>query len=150
MDLSSLTDRIKSVPPIAWVIGAGVIILVVVLGRGKGSGGVTGSGGGGAGAGEVESDINQQIVDLAAAIAANTAADAAFRDSILGHVNSGGGTPRPRFTPPVRGIPGGSSSGSVGRQGTQGGSSASSSSTPGRWFPRSSQAGTSSSSPGRR
>jgi hypothetical protein len=120
VDLSSITDRVKSVPPVAWVVGAGVIILFLVLGRGKGgstagvvSGGTSGGGGGGGGQdiGGVPSDIGQQVVDLAGELRANTAADAAFQQTILDAVNN---IKPPVPSPTPAGTGGGTGTGTAG------------------------------------
>ena len=118
MDLSSVTDRIKAVPPIAWVIGIGIVILFVVVkgggstgagSAGTASGGTTATGGGGGG--DTPPDIGQQIVDLASLLAANTEADATFRKDIQDYIATAaptasgitpGGLPQPTLPPVVK------------------------------------------------
>jgi len=101
MDLSAVTDKVKSVPPIAWIVAAGVVILVVVVKGGSGaasgsSGGVvSGGGGGGSGGGDTPPDIGQQIVDLSEQVRLNSDADAAFRDTINDYINTAGAIPTP-------------------------------------------------------
>jgi hypothetical protein len=86
-------ERIKAVPKPVWIVGGVVIVAAVVLSRGTSAStsqqatDVVGVGSG-SGGGDYSPDLNQQFVDLAAAVNANTAADKAFRDSLAAQVNT--------------------------------------------------------------
>jgi len=54
---------------------------------GASGGGVLGTAGGGSGGGSYTPDLNQQFVDLAGAVAANTAADKGFQEEITAAIN---------------------------------------------------------------
>lgn len=105
LNLEAVTAKVKSVPPLVWVAVAAVVILYLVVVRGGSSsgstGGVVGGAGGGGGGGDTPPDIGQQIVDLAAELRLNTAADKAFQDGVLDAINNLPGTGAPGVPTPV-------------------------------------------------
>lgn len=125
MNLDDIQARIKSVPPIVWVVGAGVLLLFFVMGRGGGSSGaspsgVASAGGGGGGDGDFSPDIAQELVSMFDLVRQDTADRAAWQDSISailseGSIGGGGGTsttpggggsaPAPNPTPDFDGGP---------------------------------------------
>lgn len=109
---SSLVDRIKSIPPIAWVAAGGILILVFFMSKGGGgSSGVDPSGvaGGGEGEGDFSPDIEHELTSLFDLLRSDTEARAAWQKQISDYVNKVG-TPNPSgsgITPSPGGIPSG-------------------------------------------
>lgn len=94
--LEDVTERIKRVPPVAWLIG-GLILVAFLFLRGSGGGsstpspsGGTDSAGGGGGGGDVTTgdNLSMAITDLASQLQANAAADAAFQKTITDKLNA--------------------------------------------------------------
>lgn len=93
MNLDDLQARIKSIPPIVWVVGAGAILLFIIMERGGGSGvspsGVASGGGGGDG-GDFAPDIAQELVSMFDLVRQDAADRAAWQDSVSAIINAGG------------------------------------------------------------
>lgn len=83
----SVLDRVKSIPPMVWLIGGAIVVALVVLTKsGGGSTGVSASGAGGGGDGtpgvdELES-LSMGLSDLAASFEAANEDEAAWRAGI--------------------------------------------------------------------
>jgi hypothetical protein len=84
--VGGVVEKVKSIPPIVWLIGAAIIVGWFVLRGGGSTSSVTGSSagaGGGGGADVTPTDnLSQGLTDLAATVAANAASDAAWRKTI--------------------------------------------------------------------
>lgn len=95
-------EKVKKVPPIVWLILAGVVIAFIVLRRGGGSSSgtaatVTGSPGGSGGdfspdqgqqITDLAAELHQDVADLNASIADQNASNAAFQSTVTDMINN--------------------------------------------------------------
>lgn len=109
--IADVTSKLKSIPPIAWVIGAGIVIAFLILSKSGGGGaspaGVTGAGGGDNST-SFTPDAGQTITDIFEMLRQNAEADEAFREQVQPLLDAaapavpGSGTPSTPTKAPLR------------------------------------------------
>lgn len=101
LDVDTVVEKAKGIPPIVWVIAAGVVLLILLMGKGGGGGAVAAEpqdesnmGGGGGGGGLSEPDLDQEVTNLFALIREDQAARAEWQSGIDALLKRGA-TPTP-------------------------------------------------------
>lgn len=84
MDLGSVGDKIKSIPPLVWVGVAAVLIFIFVMSKGGSSTGATAgvAAAGGDGSGDTPPDIGQEVTSLFDLLRSDAADRASFQSQL--------------------------------------------------------------------
>lgn len=106
--------KVKSVPPIAWVIGIGVILVILFASRGGSSSGATADNPGGTdNSGGDEPNIDQEVANLFGLIRADQEQRAVWQKAIDALLKKAATPSLPGTTPTPSPIPTGTKTGSL-------------------------------------